>query len=171
MATTTQGGTLARPIIPHASICFELRRGYSIDFRDDELEVVPGTGHIYLGARYLGTYRADTATLILDRNGNTRRRVDLSGAAAAAAAYSGTPADEPSGPARSDDPELDDLYAQRRAAAETADAPGQMGAGWAKLEAIEAELRQRDPDGDWQYEGNRWDGRGWTVRRPVRGVA
>lgn len=83
MATTTQGGTLPRPIIPHASICFELRRGYSIDFRDDELEVVPGTGHIYLGARYLGTYRADTATLILDRNGNTRRRVDLSAWAAA----------------------------------------------------------------------------------------
>lgn len=83
MATATQGGTMATPITPHASICFELRRAYRIDFRDDELEIVRGTGHVYLGSRYLATWRADTSTLILDRTGNTARRVDLSRWAAA----------------------------------------------------------------------------------------
>ena len=70
------------------------------------------------------------------------------------------------GPARHNNPRLDALYADRRDAAERADDPGQYGAGWARLEAIEAELKAVDPDGDWRYEGNHWDGLGWQVRRP-----
>lgn len=69
--------------------------------------------------------------------------------------------------ARHADPAIDKLYRARRKAAMASDESGWKGIeGWESLEQIEAELRKIDPDGDWRYEGNRYDGQGWTVRRP-----
>jgi len=65
------------------------------------------------------------------------------------------------------DPEINALYKARRKAAEDADTPGWKGMnGWARLEQIQRQLERLDPDGDWYYEGNLYDGQGWQVRRP-----
>lgn len=70
--------------------------------------------------------------------------------------------------ARSSDPAIDALYRKRRRAASEADGSGMKATkGWAELEATQAILEQLDPDGDWRYEGNRYDGLGWQVRRPA----
>jgi hypothetical protein len=75
--------------------------------------------------------------------------------------------DAPCGVARHPDPEVDALYRARRRAARDADESGWRGVdGWASLERVEARLREVDPDGDWRYEGDRYDGHGWVVRRP-----
>ncbi len=63
--------------------------------------------------------------------------------------------------------EINKLYRERRKAASAANESGSTAyRGWADLERIENELRRRDPDGDWVYEGNLLDGLGWRVRRP-----
>ena len=68
--------------------------------------------------------------------------------------------------AKHEDPEIDKLYRARRKAAEAADGSGFKAVdGWRSLESIQAELQRVDPDGDWYYEGNRYDGLGWRVRR------
>jgi hypothetical protein len=71
------------------------------------------------------------------------------------------------GQATHPDPEINKLYKARRKAAEGADGSGFSAMkGWDELERIARELTKLDPDGDWRYEGNRYDGRGWQVRRP-----
>jgi len=69
--------------------------------------------------------------------------------------------------AQSDDPALNSLYKSRRFAAERADGSG-SGAmrAWGELEQIERSLDALDPQGDWRWEGNHYDGEGWKVRRP-----
>lgn len=84
----------------------------------------------------------------------------------ACGAYEGS-ADEFCAIARSDDPALDSLYKSRRHAAERSNESGYKGmAGWAELEQIERSLHKLDPEGDWRYEGDDYDGKGWRVRRP-----
>ena len=66
------------------------------------------------------------------------------------------------------DPEINTLYIARRKAAEAADGSGYSASkGWADLESIGRQLAAVDPDGDWYYEGNHYDGQGWRVFRPV----
>jgi hypothetical protein len=70
--------------------------------------------------------------------------------------------------AKHTDPEINKLYKARRKAATAADGSGHKAMlGWLDLEAIEKSLREIDPDGDWRYESNRYDGNGWNVERPV----
>jgi hypothetical protein len=64
-----------------------------------------------------------------------------------------------------EDAEIRALYERRRVAASNADNPGQYGAGWARLEAIEAELRERDPQGEWITEGYDWNAGRWVCDR------
>jgi len=69
--------------------------------------------------------------------------------------------------ARHADPEINALYVARREAASRSNESGYKGIkGWADLEAIQAKLSTLDPEGDWYFEGDRWDGRGWRVSRP-----
>jgi hypothetical protein len=70
------------------------------------------------------------------------------------------------GAASHSDPAINKLYRERRKAAEAADESGFKGMrGWDDLAKVESELRKVDPDGDWRFEGNRHDGRGWRVER------
>jgi hypothetical protein len=65
-------------------------------------------------------------------------------------------------------PDINALYAQRRKWADAALGSGWTAIeGWAQMEDIENRLRDIDPDGDWRYEGNDLDGKGWQVRRPT----
>lgn len=76
------------------------------------------------------------------------------------------------GPARSADSELNRLYRERRRLASAANGSGLPAMrAWAKLEALEERLRRIDPDGDWHWEGDNWDGLGWQVRRPDKGAS
>jgi hypothetical protein len=71
--------------------------------------------------------------------------------------------------ARHSDPELDGLFRARRKAAEAADGSGvKASRGWAELDSLGQKLMELDPDGDWFYEGNHHDGRGWVVSRPEK---
>jgi hypothetical protein len=71
--------------------------------------------------------------------------------------------------ARHADPEINKLYRARRKAAEAANGSGWSASrGWADMDRIEATLREVDPDGDWRYEGNHYDGLGWRVVRDGR---
>jgi hypothetical protein len=66
------------------------------------------------------------------------------------------------------DPQINSLYKARRKAAERSNTSGHVGIeGWLTLEQVENQLNIVDPDGDWRYEGDNWDGQGWQVRRPV----
>lgn len=70
--------------------------------------------------------------------------------------------------ARHPDPEINKLYKARRKACLEADWAGtsyKRSNGWASSEAIAAELTRLDPKGDWYFEGDRHDGRGWRVER------
>jgi hypothetical protein len=70
--------------------------------------------------------------------------------------------------ARHPDREIDALYRARRKAARSSSESGLKGIrGWDDLERVERQLREIDPDGDWRYEGDRWDGRGYRVDRPT----
>jgi hypothetical protein len=75
--------------------------------------------------------------------------------------------DTPCLAARHADPAINKLYIARREAAEAADGSGFPAIdGWTDLEAIGRKLAEVDPDGDWYYEGNAYDGLGWRVFRP-----
>jgi hypothetical protein len=72
--------------------------------------------------------------------------------------------------ARHTDPAINRLMRQRRQACEAADSDsGRSARGWRDSEVISSQLHELDPDGDWYYEGNLYDGHGWVVRRPTSG--
>ena len=71
--------------------------------------------------------------------------------------------------AKHSDPEINKLYKARRKAATEGDWGGtsyKRTSGIASLEQIENELRKRDPEGDWHFEGFNYDSMRWEVNRP-----
>lgn len=70
--------------------------------------------------------------------------------------------------ARHPDPQINDLYKERRKQSTKADGSGLPAMrAWSRLEVIEAQLRRLDPEGDWRFEGRgpetNWR---WAVRKP-----